>query len=50
LETGKKWVSLIAVPAKDIVITVRPGDMYVTAWTLSRGFWGEKGFTLYYFC
>jgi hypothetical protein len=22
----------------------------VTAWTLSRGFWGEKGFTLYYFC
>ena len=45
-ETGSEWVSLVAVPTKDIVITIRPGDMLVCAWTLFGSFWGKRGFTL----
>ena len=45
-ETGSQWVSLVAIPAKEVFITVRPWNMYVTAWTLFKGLWRERGFTL----
>jgi hypothetical protein len=46
-ETGSEWVSLVAVPAKEVFITVRPGNMYVTAWTLFKGLWRERGFLFF---
>ena len=49
-ETGIQWVSLVAVPAKNIVITVRPGDMLVCAWTLFGSVWGKWAFTLCHYC
>jgi hypothetical protein len=47
-KTGTEWVSLVTVPAKEVFITVRPGNMYVTAWTLFKGLWRVGGFNLYY--
>jgi len=41
-ETGKQWVSSVAVPTKDIVIAHRPRDMLVCAWTLFGGVWREN--------
>jgi len=36
LETGKQWVSLVAVPTENMVIAHRPGNMVVAVWTLLR--------------
>ena len=40
-ETGKSWVSPVAVPAENMVIACRPRNMLVTAWAMLGRFWRE---------